>query len=86
MGLQRSFASIIGMKRSISQTTCEPILPKQLQLTHSKEVVGTVKFSMGLARLRASDDGRTWYERADRLLYSAKESGRNRAVVELNAT
>ncbi len=41
-----------------------------------------VTFSIGVARLRSVDDAISWYQRADNLLYRAKELGKNRAVVE----
>jgi len=42
--------------------------------------VGTVRFSAGLAELRIDDDSLSFFERADRALYEAKRSGKNRAV------
>ncbi|MEZ6135606.1 MAG: GGDEF domain-containing protein [Pirellulaceae bacterium] len=55
---------------------------RQLCDTQTQEVIGVVKFSIGLAKLRSADDHRSWYERADQFLYRAKQLGRNRAVVE----
>jgi diguanylate cyclase (GGDEF)-like protein len=42
--------------------------------------VGTIRFSAGLAELRAEDDALSFFERADRALYTAKRDGKNRAV------
>jgi diguanylate cyclase (GGDEF)-like protein len=42
--------------------------------------VGTIRFSAGLAELRAADDALTFFERADRALSAAKREGKNRAV------
>ena len=42
--------------------------------------VGTIRFSAGLAELRAADDALSFFERADRALYAAKREGKNRAV------
>ena len=44
------------------------------------EHVGTIRFSAGLAELRADDDTLSFFERADRALYVAKREGKNRAV------
>ena len=42
--------------------------------------IGTIRFSAGLAELRIDDDAISFFERADRALYEAKRSGKNRAV------
>ncbi len=42
--------------------------------------IGTIRFSAGLAELRADDDALSFFERADRALYEAKRDGKNRAV------
>ncbi|TWU60930.1 MULTISPECIES: GGDEF domain-containing protein [Crateriforma] len=55
---------------------------QQLQLRNSGQVISGIRFSLGVSRLRSSDDEVTWYTRADNLLYQAKDLGRNRAVVE----
>jgi diguanylate cyclase (GGDEF)-like protein len=46
--------------------------------------VGKVFLSAGVAELRAEDDGRTFFERADEALYRAKETGKGRAVAAQN--
>lgn len=53
-----------------------------IQVADGPESIGRITFSMGAARRRDSDDESTWYTRADKLLYKAKELGRDRAVVE----
>jgi diguanylate cyclase (GGDEF)-like protein len=42
--------------------------------------VGTIRFSAGLAELRPDDDALSFFERADRALYEAKRTGKNRAI------
>jgi diguanylate cyclase len=37
-----------------------------------------VTVSIGVAEIEASDDEKSWLDRADRCLYAAKEAGRNR--------
>ena len=38
----------------------------------------SVTVSIGVAEIEASDDEKSWLDRADRCLYAAKEAGRNR--------
>lgn len=53
-----------------------------LRLARSKESLGRIRLSIGVARLRPDDDASSWFDRADGLLYRAKESGRNCVMVE----
>ena len=55
---------------------------QRFALKQDKQDLGQVTFSMGLALLRNTDDQTSWRTRADKLLYNAKELGRNRAVIE----
>ena len=42
----------------------------------------TVTISLGVAQCRTDDNARSWLKRADRVLYQAKNTGRNRTCLE----
>ncbi|MEM1226801.1 MAG: diguanylate cyclase [Planctomycetota bacterium] len=46
------------------------------------ETLTRFSLSIGVARVRASDDEDSWHSRADKMLYQAKSLGGDRAVVE----
>lgn len=52
---------------------------EQMQFKHTKGMVSTTT-SIGLASLRAEDDGESLIERADSMLYAAKHQGRNTVI------
>lgn len=47
----------------------------------NNQSIGTLSFSVGAAHLDQHDDALEWFNKADRMLYSAKELGRNCAIV-----
>ena len=49
---------------------------------HVFRVVGSVTVSIGIAEHLGNEDPTAWFERLDHALYEAKESGRNRIVVD----
>jgi diguanylate cyclase len=49
---------------------------------HFRERAVTVTASCGLAQFRDGDSTESWFERADRALYRAKQAGRNRCEPE----
>lgn len=55
---------------------------KDFRSVRAGETLGQVSVSIGAAQLRSSDDERTWLDRANKLLDSAKNSGGNQAMVE----
>jgi GGDEF domain-containing protein len=55
---------------------------KKLVLQNSGTHVGKLTSSVGVAVLRKDDDRLSWFERADKLLYSAKKAGKNRVMSE----
>lgn len=54
----------------------------RLKLADSGELLGRIGLSIGISRLRSDDDGQSWFNRADQLLYRAKNSGRNCVMIE----
>ena len=53
-----------------------------LQFANNGQVLHRICLSIGVARLREDDTTESWFDRADQLLYRAKESGRNCVMVE----
>ncbi len=53
-----------------------------LSVRTTGETVGHVTASFGVVQLRPNEDKGTLFERADQLLYRAKEEGRNRILSE----
>ena len=47
---------------------------------HFREQAVTITVSCGLTQFRDGDSSESWFERADRALYKAKQAGRNRCV------
>ena len=69
-------ARIVGERlRNAVEKTEIPIDKKTINVT----------ISMGLAELNAEETGEELFERADKALYEAKESGRNRVCIDKNA-
>jgi len=47
---------------------------------HFREQAVTITVSCGVTQFRDGDSSESWFERADRALYKAKQAGRNRCV------
>jgi diguanylate cyclase len=58
---------------------------RSLLITASSGERRTVTVSIGLAEIAAGEDPQTWFERADRCLYAAKEGGRDRVACSQTA-
>ncbi len=58
------------------------IAKRRLTKRHTNETIGHVTISFGVAQLRPGEDAGAAIERADRALYRAKDTGRNRVVGE----
>lgn len=63
---------------------CSFFSENQFRLQRSAETLETLTISIGAAMLRATDSTSTWFDRSDKLLYTAKNGGRNRCMVERN--
>jgi diguanylate cyclase len=61
------------------------VMNKELMKRSSGERLGRVTISIGVALLRPSDTPQSLIERADKCLYVAKRSGRNRVICEGDA-
>jgi len=70
--------------RETSEADARVLAERVLARIRALRVAGTatealaVTVSIGLARIQIDDDEKTWFERADRALYVAKQNGRDR--------
>lgn len=55
----------------------DSLATSRLRHTHSQASIGKVTASISVAILRKDDTRASWFDRADRLLFRAKEAGRN---------
>ena len=70
----------------LAKQLCHSIATRQIQLKQSRQTLGRVTVSLGVAEYRAGEPVDSWIDRADEALYEAKRSGRNRVVTEPAAT
>lgn len=55
---------------------------KKLVKKSTGDILGTITISIGVAQLRVEDSAELLVQRADRALYQAKNTGRNRVAIE----
>jgi diguanylate cyclase len=65
---------------TLANQLCQAIAARQFQLKQSRQTLGRVTMSFGVAEYVASQSVNDWLGRADEALYEAKRSGRNRVV------
>ncbi len=66
--------------RHISEQIRQKLYAKAFVLSTSRQPIGHVSVSIGVTQLRPDDTVDTLIDRADKLLYKAKEGGRNQVV------
>ncbi len=67
--------------RGTLETAREAVAAKRYRLRETDEPLGAVTFSAGITLASAEEGVRTVFGRADKLLYAAKNAGRNQTVV-----
>ena len=70
--------------QTLANCFCEYFSSNTIVVEKTGERVSGLSVSIGAALLRSEDTRDSWFERADKLLYSAKNGGRNRASIERN--
>ena len=68
--------------KQLAEDICQFFFANDLTVSRTGESMGKLTISIGAAILRVDDSSDSWFERADKLLYSAKTGGRNRALLE----
>jgi len=78
------FVNLAGpdQAKELANEVCLFFFGNELTLNKTAESIGKLTVSLGAACRRVDDTSESWFERADKLLYGAKSSGRNRAMVE----
>ena len=67
---------------ALANEFCEHFASNRLTMRSTGEALGYVTLSAGLALLRSGDTTDSWFDRADKLLYRAKQGGRGRVMAE----
>jgi diguanylate cyclase len=70
--------------KALAETICEHFSKTSLKDSENDVTIDRITTSIGVARLRDDDNRESWFSRADKLLYGAKQSGRNQVMSERN--
>ncbi len=68
--------------KRLADGICQFFAQNDLTVRNTGEPLGKLTISLGAAILRADDNSDSWFERADKLLHSAKSGGRNGVMIE----
>lgn len=71
-----------GEGLDLGNKLCEHFSKSRLTLKKTGQALGNLTLSIGVSTLRDDDSGDDWFDRADKLLYQAKQSGRSRVMAE----
>ena len=77
------FVALLPNSESVAQRVADSMRIALEQTTLLKKDRSKVTVSIGLAGWRDIDDPRSWFQRADKALYEAKEQGRNQVRVAI---
>jgi diguanylate cyclase len=75
-----------GKGKQLAEEVLEAISNLEVPVGDVEGTVVKIRVSIGVSLLRADDDGESWFERADKLLYSGKQSGGGGAMFERMAS
>lgn len=68
--------------RAVAENLRKAVADSKLVRSDTKEPLGQVTVSAGVAQYRHGEDVIEWIERADQCLYASKNAGRNRVTIE----
>jgi len=69
----------------IAELVCQRLAQKRFHWERDDQIIDAVTVSIGLSILRQDDTPNSWFDRADKLLYRAKQDGRNCVRAERRA-
>ncbi|GAB4255305.1 MAG: GGDEF domain-containing protein [Methylomicrobium sp.] len=72
--------------RNIAEKIRTSLQNSRLKRKNSNESIGTITLSIGIATRKPNDTTETLIMRADKALYTAKQTGRNKVVCEIHGT
>lgn len=74
-------SATLGGAAKVMERARAAIAAKRFRDRETEATLGQITVSFGLTAIQAADTAETAFERADRLLYSAKSDGRNRVAI-----